>query len=159
MLGAAQDISLWCVETRNHIEFVFTFNADILETASVARLGARLEAILRRMVDHSDGPVGGYFSDSEPIVVSEVGAGATRTLSDAERLIAEVWSELLDVSPIKPDDNFVDLGGHSLLVMRAVARVERRTGVRLSPRQMIFESLADLARGMGKADRVPMTGR
>jgi acyl carrier protein len=154
MLGAAQDISLWCVETRNHIEFVFTFYADVLETASIARLGARLEAILRGLVDHPDGPIDGYLGDPAG---QELGEGKPKTsevLSDTERVIADVWRELLDVSLIEPDDNFVDLGGHSLLVMRAIAQIERRTGVRLSPRRMIFESLAELAAGVPAAGRL-----
>ncbi len=54
MLGAAQDLSLWCVETRNHIEFVFTFNADVLETPSVARFAQRLEALLRQIMAEPD---------------------------------------------------------------------------------------------------------
>ncbi|MBL8344484.1 MAG: amino acid adenylation domain-containing protein [Rubrivivax sp.] len=49
MLGAAQDLSLWCVETRNHIEFVFTFNADVLETPTVAAFARRLEGLLRHV--------------------------------------------------------------------------------------------------------------
>ena len=43
-------------------------------------------------------------------------------------------------------DNFLDLGGHSLLIMRAVARLEARTGKRLSPRTFIFQTLAQIAR-------------
>ena len=50
MLGAAQDLSLWCVETRNHVEFVFTFNADVLDTATVGAFGKRLEGLLRQIV-------------------------------------------------------------------------------------------------------------
>jgi len=50
MLGAAQDLSLWCVETRNHVEFVFTFNADVLDTATVGAFGKRLEGLLRQMM-------------------------------------------------------------------------------------------------------------
>ena len=43
-------------------------------------------------------------------------------------------------------DNFLDLGGHSLLIMRAVAMLESRTGMRLSPRAFVFQTLAQLAR-------------
>ena len=43
-------------------------------------------------------------------------------------------------------DNFLDLGGHSLLIMRAVAMLEARTGKRVSPRAFIFQSLEALAR-------------
>ena len=69
--------------------------------------------------------------------------------SDAERLIAGVWTELLGVDPIGPDDNFFSLGGHSLLATQAIARIEKLTGTRLEPRRFVFESLAQLAWGLG----------
>ena len=66
------------------------------------------------------------------------------TLSPRERAIAEVWQELLGVSHISLRDNFFDLGGHSLLAVRAVAAIEARTGWKLRPRRLVFESLAQL---------------
>ncbi len=68
--------------------------------------------------------------------------------SEAERLIAGVWTELLGVDPIGPDDNFFSLGGHSLLATQAIARIEKLTGTRLEPRRFVFESLAQLAWGL-----------
>ena len=60
MLGAAQDLALWCVETRNHIEFVFTFNADVLDTATVGVFAASLEKLLRQVVTDPDRPLSDY---------------------------------------------------------------------------------------------------
>jgi hypothetical protein len=57
-----------------------------------------------------------------------------------------VWRELLGVEHIDVTDNFLDIGGHSLLIMRAVAMLEARTGKRLSPRAFIFQTLEQLAR-------------
>ncbi len=62
-----------------------------------------------------------------------------------ERAMAEVWMRLLGVASVAPSDNFFDLGGHSLLAMRAVSEIELTLGVRLSPRRLVFESLAQLA--------------
>ncbi|MEQ1803937.1 MAG: amino acid adenylation domain-containing protein [Burkholderiaceae bacterium] len=62
-----------------------------------------------------------------------------------ERAIAEVWKRLLGVASVAPSDNFFDLGGHSLLAMRAVGEIEQALGLRLSPRRLVFESLAQLA--------------
>jgi acyl carrier protein len=68
-----------------------------------------------------------------------------RPLSEAERTIAEVWGEVLGIDGILPEDNFFDLGGHSLQAMQAIARIDKRTGVRLRPQQFTFESLAQTA--------------
>jgi len=48
-----------------------------------------------------------------------------------ERLVADVWEKLLGVSPVGATDNFFALGGHSMLAVRMIAEIERRTGRRL----------------------------
>ncbi|MGE5786603.1 MAG: amino acid adenylation domain-containing protein, partial [Myxococcales bacterium] len=63
----------------------------------------------------------------------------------AQRLVADVWMSLLGVSRVSLRDNFLDLGGHSLLVMRAAAQLEARTGKRVGPRAFIFETLEQVA--------------
>ena len=62
-----------------------------------------------------------------------------------ERAIAEVWQRLLELDEVLPEDNFFDLGGHSLLAVRAVTEIESAIGLHLSPRRLIFETLAQLA--------------
>ncbi len=47
------------------------------------------------------------------------------TLTPTEELIAGVWSSLLGKSGIRRDDNFFDLGGHSLTSIQMLARVEK----------------------------------
>ena len=59
--------------------------------------------------------------------------------------MAAVWRELLGVEAIGLRDNFLDLGGHSLLIMRAVAMLETRIGARLSPRAFVFQTLEQVA--------------
>jgi hypothetical protein len=62
-----------------------------------------------------------------------------------EILIAEIWQELLGVSRIGRHDNFFDIGGHSLLSMRFIARLDRRTGVRLQHADIVVNTLEQLA--------------
>jgi amino acid adenylation domain-containing protein len=63
----------------------------------------------------------------------------------AEKLIAEVWMEMLGVSTVSVRDNFFDLGGHSLLSVEFVQRIWRRTGHRFEVRQLLLETLGQLA--------------
>jgi acyl transferase domain-containing protein len=58
---------------------------------------------------------------------------------EIERFIVDTWQELLGVEPIGIHDDFFQLGGHSLLGTRVVARMRKRFKVDLSLR-MIFEA-------------------
>ncbi|MBC6447458.1 amino acid adenylation domain-containing protein [Actinokineospora xionganensis] len=48
-----------------------------------------------------------------------------------ERAVCELFGEVLGVAGVGVDDNFFDLGGHSLLTTRVVASIRDRLGVRL----------------------------
>ncbi|MBK8023297.1 MAG: alpha/beta fold hydrolase, partial [Chloroflexi bacterium] len=50
-----------------------------------------------------------------------------------EGRLVVLWRELLNVERVGLHDDFFALGGHSLLVLRLLARVERALGVRLTP--------------------------
>lgn len=45
--------------------------------------------------------------------------------SEAERKIAEIWQDVLGIAKAGRDDNFFDLGGHSLTLMMVVARLRK----------------------------------
>ncbi|HXF10630.1 MAG TPA: amino acid adenylation domain-containing protein, partial [Desulfuromonadaceae bacterium] len=49
-------------------------------------------------------------------------------VSELEQSIAKIWQELLHVEKIGLQDNFFDLGGHSLLVVEAQARLHQVLG-------------------------------
>lgn len=68
-----------------------------------------------------------------------------------ESLLAGVWADLLGTDDIRADDNFFDLGGHSMLVMQAIARMEVLTGRRVNPRRFVFETLAQVGRAYDEA--------
>jgi len=55
-----------------------------------------------------------------------------------EASLVEIWEEILDHRPIGVTDDFFELGGHSLLAIRMLAEVEKRTGIKISPR-LLFE--------------------
>ena len=83
-----------------------------------------------------------YEADNATAARAETYA-APRT--DIEKSMAEIWRELLRVEQVGVHDNFFDLGGHSLLSIRAIARVEKMYGVRLSLRDLMFQSLEQCA--------------
>ncbi|WP_172843860.1 non-ribosomal peptide synthetase [Variovorax sp. HW608] len=72
----------------------------------------------------------------------------------AEAALAAVWAEVLGMDPdeIDPRDNFFDLGGDSLKAGRTVIHFERSSGVRLETQRLVFETLAQMARGIEMTD-------
>ncbi len=64
--------------------------------------------------------------------------------TESERIVADVWEDLLGHG-VGVHDNFFDAGGHSLLVVRAIAAIAKRTGVQLSPRVFVMDTLAQIA--------------
>ncbi len=48
-----------------------------------------------------------------------------------ETMLADVWRDVLKVDEIDPSSNFFDLGGHSLMATRLVARVAQKFGVKV----------------------------
>lgn len=56
-----------------------------------------------------------------------------------EERLAEIWSNLLGVSPVGVEDSFFDLGGHSLIAVRLFASVKREFKVEF-PISVLFEA-------------------
>jgi acyl carrier protein len=70
-----------------------------------------------------------------------------------ERRMAAILCRLLGVDQVSVFDNFFDLGGHSLLSMRVVARLEQETGVRINPGELILQTLGQVAAACERAKR------
>jgi acyl carrier protein len=63
-----------------------------------------------------------------------------------EKMLCDLWIELLDVESVGIDDNFFDLGGHSILGTVMISSVRKQINVDL-PVRSIFElpTVAELA--------------
>jgi amino acid adenylation domain-containing protein len=87
----------------------------------------------------------------------ELAASYLAPRTEAERVVAEVWQRLLEVEQVGIHDNFFDLGGHSLLLVRAHAAL-RETFGRDLPLVALFQhptvsALAEyLSKGEGEGD-------
>ncbi len=64
--------------------------------------------------------------------------GSAAVITETERVIADVWAEILGVEQIGPSDNFFELGGHSLVATQIISRLRKKFKVEL-PFRVIFE--------------------
>ena len=51
----------------------------------------------------------------------------------------EIWSKILGLERVSIQDNFFDVGGHSLLAMQMVAHISSELGVNL-PVRVVFDA-------------------
>ncbi|MGI4022615.1 MAG: non-ribosomal peptide synthetase [Janthinobacterium lividum] len=75
--------------------------------------------------------------------------------TDAEKLVSDIWCSVLGLSAISINDNFFEIGGHSLSAVQIMSRLEKETGKRL-PLSSLFksstiESLSLLLTGVEKS--------
>ncbi|MEV4218611.1 SDR family oxidoreductase [Nonomuraea sp. NPDC049725] len=63
----------------------------------------------------------------------------TAPITQAERDLAALWSEVLGVEPVGTRDNFFDLGGNSLVALQMLALVKKRHGIAV-PTVTLFEA-------------------
>ena len=63
-------------------------------------------------------------------------AGGVEPRNAVETLLAEAWTEVLEVDGVGIYDNFFDLGGHSLLGIRLMSRIRDLFGVELRVRTL-----------------------
>jgi acyl carrier protein len=79
------------------------------------------------------------------------------------RQIAAIWCEVLGIDRVSADANFFDVGGHSLLAMKVIARIESSLGVRFGARALMLETLEQMAasceRQLGAATGAAMPAR
>jgi hypothetical protein len=69
-----------------------------------------------------------------------------------ERAVADVWQDLFQIGQIGMDDNFFDLGGHSILLLQAHARLRAKLDQRLPVVALLqYPTIRSLARHLSGA--------
>jgi amino acid adenylation domain-containing protein len=86
----------------------------------------------------------------------EVDTGYAAPRNPVQEVLAGIWSELLNVERVGIDDDFFQLGGHSLLVARLAARVRQAFGAELSMVEVFKNpTIAALAAAVERAGEAP----
>ena len=69
----------------------------------------------------------------------------------AEKFLAGAWEDVLEIDDIALNDLFFDVGGHSLLVMKVIATVKEKTGIKLGPQDFLVATLEQMADKISEA--------
>jgi acyl carrier protein len=168
--GATDDIGVWLMDKPHGLEGALIYNADVYLRETGAQLRERYLEVLRRVADHPGATLSEIAStagsssaaylrklaaeDEDKGAPAEAsnGNGNGRKarqdlLSPEHAQLAQIWADVIgiDVGDIRTSDNFFDLGGDSLLVLRAVQQAAQTLGYRVEPRRYLFENLGQIA--------------
>ncbi|MGW7072166.1 non-ribosomal peptide synthetase [Streptomyces sp. NPDC054855] len=95
---------------------------------------------------------------AEAGVTTPAAAEEPAATNPAGTVLAEVWAELLGLpgpSAVQATDDFIGLGGNSILATQAAFRIGERLGIRLDPTDVLLTpSFAELADQLGRASKV-----
>jgi amino acid adenylation domain-containing protein/non-ribosomal peptide synthase protein (TIGR01720 family) len=185
------------VLTRPALSLRLLFDPDLFDTSTIERTAGHLRLLLlamaaapdRRLADLPHPPATASLPagpnppdretttpapdsaalDGAPLggpLSSGITGLAART--SVERILREIWVELLAADRIGPDDNFFILGGDSILAFQVTSRARARLGVALSARALfdhptlsalatlVLSAMAD--RNPDRIDPVPRDG-
>lgn len=166
--GATDDIGVWLMDKPHGLEGALIYNADVYLRETGAQLRERYLEVLRRVADDpaatlaeiasTEGSTSAAYlrklaaADADKSAPADAingnGHKAPQSLLNPEQAqLAQIWAGVIgiDVSDIRASDNFFDLGGDSLLVLRAVQQAAQMLGHRVEPRRYLFENLGQIA--------------
>ncbi|MFL6122062.1 serine hydrolase, partial [Actinophytocola sp.] len=140
------------VELTEHdrVEVTVSYDRSRFDEAGCARLVDQFAQVVRGMVEAPGAPLREFLAripavpgprpDGEQPAERQVGAR-----SDTERVLAEVWTRVLDVERIGVHDDFFEAGGNSVLIFQMV-RLAQQAGVGVTVRQALrHPTIAELA--------------
>jgi amino acid adenylation domain-containing protein len=90
----------------------------------------------------------------DPDNTQQATGGYTAPTNETEAKLAAIWQDLLGLEQVGINDNFFEIGGHSLLAMRVVSMIRRDLNVELSIRNLfVYPSIADLGTYLDKQNK------
>ncbi len=153
---------------------ILEYASDLIDAESAARLISDLERVLGSILDQPDARLGALPLSPEWPTASPSGGSSTTSGSPAAATaqsepdrsmtparesptqerptegttageLTAIWSAVLETDDISPFDNFLDIGGDSLLALQVIERTEASLGVRIAPADLFTQTLTQLA--------------
>jgi amino acid adenylation domain-containing protein/non-ribosomal peptide synthase protein (TIGR01720 family) len=82
----------------------------------------------------------------DPDLANQTGAAFIAPRNETEEKLASIWQALLDLDEVGVNDDFFDVGGHSLLAIRLISSIRRELGVEISINEVFdYPTIALLA--------------
>ncbi|SEN52002.1 amino acid adenylation domain-containing protein [Nitrosospira multiformis] len=134
-----------------------TLNASMLKTALAAVLPDYMLPGSFVLLDRLPlNPNGKVDRQALPLPLAEQidEAAYQAPVNAMETMISEIWAEVLGLPRVGLHNNFFDLGGHSLLLIKVQCKLEERLKTRIAIIDLFrYTNVARLAKFLGQEDR------
>ena len=139
------DLSLNAEERDGEVHCWWEYATDLFHASTIQRMAGHFEVLLKAMVDDpaqsvSDLPLppNGKLDRKKLLApdISVVTQGYEAPSTPAEEIVAGIWADVLGMARVGRHDDFFALGGHSLLVVQLVNRVQDLFDVRIAVRDL-----------------------
>jgi amino acid adenylation domain-containing protein len=158
------DFGLWLIEVPEGMQGAINYRTSLWDQSTAQLFKERFLGLIERAVANPEATLGELLSspgedragmaawvrsrdpDAAPSDTPRAaGPHAVPAASNVtlERKLAQIWADLLglDAADIHAEDNFFDLGGNSLLVMRAVEQSRQQLGLVVEPHRYVYETV------------------
>jgi hypothetical protein len=151
--GSALDMAVSFHREGDRFACVVDYSVDLWDKPWVTAFVADLETMLRTMADDPAQPVDGVRLTAgasvrrpeQAATRSVAPACETPELARARDILTGIWREVLGRDCLRPEENFFDIGGDSLLGLEIVAAA-RKAGYAMRPRHLFLgQTVNDLA--------------
>ena len=134
---AKVDLTLGIVRGAGDLRLSWEYAADLFDRATIVRQAERFDALARAAAEHPDAPLSALLAGDEALRVHRQApsapaaappADAAPPRGELERTVAAAWREVLGRGDVGVNDNFFEIGGHSLLLARLQDVLEKALG-------------------------------
>ena len=136
--GALYDLNFFMVERVDGWRLSCELNTDLYRPATVVRMLEQLREILEAIALDPAGKISALRTGAAELPALDLAPNPTVAL------LVPLWEEVLGVAPVRPGDDFFELGGNSLRAARLMARIAETFGRKL-PLAVIFRSTTPAA--------------
>jgi acyl carrier protein len=122
------DLSLFIEEKGDILTGWLDYKTDLFEPTTISEFLERFVTLLESMVAYPEQHLSGlpYFRTAEATSQSQTESIYVAPQKEIERAIASVWQQVLHLEQVSIEQNFFDLGGHSLLVARVISQLREK---------------------------------
>ena len=162
------DLTLYVQDLDGQIRVSFVYNADLFSAETIQNILDGFAGLIEQVVENPDRRINRYdfvmpenraliYQAPDPTSMAPAKILEQEIPATIEPALTEIWEDLLGIANVEAEDDFFDLGGHSLLSIRMFSEIEKSFGVKL-PLATLFRSPTlralshEIAHGANPAD-------